>query len=237
MNDVHSTGALSALVDDELDPRRRREVEAHLAACGSCAAIVQDLRALRGAAAKLEDRPPTRDLWPSIRDRIEARARARVVPIETRRPGRVALTWTQLAAASVALVVIAGGAMWLALSGRVPMPGTETAPVADRSVSAPAPGTEAAQGVLVADFADETYAAAVADLAQALEASRGELDPATVATIERNLDIIDEAIAETRRALAADPNSVYLNGYLAAQMRRKLDVLRNATTMVADASL
>jgi hypothetical protein len=91
--------------------------------------------------------------------------------------------------------------------------------------------------VLAADFATESYDAAVADLEEALDASRDQLDPGTVATIERNLAIIDAAIAETRTALAADPNSVYLSAHLAEQMRRKLDILRVATTTVGNASL
>lgn len=218
----HPTADLSAFVDGELDAERGAEVEAHLDRCSSCARVAADLRGLAGVAASLEDRLPATDLWPSIHERITAADRARVVPL--RRPARrLSFTWSQLAAASIALVVIGGGSVWLALSGRGTAPGNGPA-VADRAL-APSGDT-----VLVADFADETYDAAVADLESALEASRDRLDPGTVTTIERNLRIIDEAIAETRRALAADPNSVYLSAHLAEQMHRKLDVLRTATT-------
>jgi len=221
-NESHPRYEISGYVDGDLDPARRAEVEAHLAGCAACAALAADLRGLAAAAAVLEDRAPAADLWPSIRARIEGAGGARVIPL-TRAPRRFSFTWTQLAAASVALVVLAGGSMWLALAGRGPTPGGAPPVVAEG-------GAPAGDAVLVADFADETYDAAVADLEAALEASRDELDPETVRTIERNLAIIDQAIEETRSALEADPNSVYLSAHLAEQMQRKLSVLRTAAT-------
>ncbi|MFN2421139.1 MAG: zf-HC2 domain-containing protein [Gemmatimonadota bacterium] len=231
MNPRHPTAVLSAWVDGELYAAERDEVESHLRRCAECAALAADLRALTTRAASLEDRPPAHDLWPGIRERLAASPRARVVPLDAAR--RISLSWTQLAAAAITLIVIAGGSVWLALSGREIMPGTGPSSVADRGTA----GSGSADAVLAADFATESYDAAVADLEEALDASRDQLDPGTVATIERNLAIIDAAIAETRTALAADPNSVYLSAHLAEQMRRKLDILRVATTTVGNASL
>ncbi len=225
---THPVMDLSAYVDGELDAARGAEVEAHVTACSACAALLADLRGLMGAAASMEDRGPQADLWPAIRRRIEAGG-ARVVPLEQgarlHRARRFSFTWTQLAAASVALVVIGGGAVWLAVSGRTALPGGAPATVAERA-SAPA-----GEVSLAADFADETYSAAIEDLHAALEASRDELDPETIRTVEANLAVIDRAISETRRALAADPGSVYLNEHLARQMQRKLDLLRTATAV------
>jgi hypothetical protein len=50
-----------------------------------------------------------------------------------------------------------------------------------------------------------------------------------VATVERNLAIIDEAIRETIEALKADPGSPFLYDHLERSRRQKLDVLRQAT--------
>jgi anti-sigma factor RsiW len=227
----HPLAELSAWVDDELDAPTRAEVEAHLAICASCAIVAADLGELASRASSLEDRAPVGDLWPRIRDHLDAHPRARVIPIETAR-GRVSLSWTQLAAAAVALILLAGGTVWLVLSGREAIPGAGPSAVADRGTA-----DDSAEAELAADFAAESYEAAVADLEAALQASRDQLDPGTVTTIERNLAIIDQAIAETRTALAADPNSIYLSAHLAEQMRRKLDVLRVATTTVSNASL
>ena len=54
--------------------------------------------------------------------------------------------------------------------------------------------------------------------------------------IEENLMIIDRAIAQAQRALAEDPASIYLNEYLAATMRQKLEFLRQAAQMAGAAS-
>jgi hypothetical protein len=81
--------------------------------------------------------------------------------------------------------------------------------------------------------ADARYAAAVADLELVMERGRGRLDTATVRVIEKNLGIIDGAIRDAQRALAADPANAYLNLHLAEQMRRKLELLRQVNALAA----
>jgi hypothetical protein len=51
--------------------------------------------------------------------------------------------------------------------------------------------------------------------------------------LEQNLRLIDGAIGECRRALAADPVSAYLNAHLAETMRQKLELLRRAARLAA----
>ncbi|MDQ6738637.1 MAG: hypothetical protein M3Z30_13185, partial [Gemmatimonadota bacterium] len=59
-----------------------------------------------------------------------------------------------------------------------------------------------------------TYDAEIATLHDALEARRGQLNPGTVAVIEQNLRVINDAIRQSRAALAKDPNSRLLNDQL-----------------------
>jgi hypothetical protein len=80
--------------------------------------------------------------------------------------------------------------------------------------------------------ADSAYDGAVADLEAVLSQGRGRLDTATVRVIEQSLLVIDLAIAEARAAIAADPANAYLNGQIAANMRRKLDLLRRAAAAI-----
>jgi hypothetical protein len=49
--------------------------------------------------------------------------------------------------------------------------------------------------------------------------------------IERNLAAIDEAIRQAREALDSDPANPFLNSHLADSRRRKIDLLRHATTL------
>ena len=46
--------------------------------------------------------------------------------------------------------------------------------------------------------------------------------------LERNLQIIDEAIREARAALDNDPANALLNAHLAGARQRKLNLLRQA---------
>src|SRR2546428_203798 len=86
--------------------------------------------------------------------------------------------------------------------------------------------------------ADRRYETTVAELQGALVEGRrtGRLDSTTVRILERNLATIDTAIAQARRALAADPGSAYLNHHLADTMRRKLELLRQATALTGTQS-
>ena len=57
-----------------------------------------------------------------------------------------------------------------------------------------------------ASLADPRYDEAIADLEQALaRRTRATSIPSTVKILETNLDAIDKAIDQSRRALAADP--------------------------------
>jgi len=49
--------------------------------------------------------------------------------------------------------------------------------------------------------------------------------------VEEKLQLIDRAILEAERALAADPANTYLTGHLADTRMRKLDLLRHAIAL------
>ncbi|MBW3660587.1 MAG: zf-HC2 domain-containing protein [Gemmatimonadetes bacterium] len=227
----HWTNRLSDYLDEDMDPRERRRVEAHLAECEMCAAALADLRRIVAEAAALEDVPPERNLWPGIAERLGER-RAVVVPLESaaRARRRFSLSLPQLAAAVLAVLLVGVGGAWLALEEG----GSADPTVAEAPRRAPGEDrVDTSPIVAVAEDADQTsYAEAVADLEARFEETRDRLDPETVRAVQQNLAIIDQALAEIRAALAEDPNDPYLNRHLATTMRRKVDVLRQATEAV-----
>jgi hypothetical protein len=83
-------------------------------------------------------------------------------------------------------------------------------------------------------LADAQYDAAVADLENALKTGRGRLDSSTIAIVEQNLQIIDQAINQARQALVGDPANTYLSSHLVETRRRKLDLLRRATALTTE---
>ncbi|HEX7119206.1 MAG TPA: zf-HC2 domain-containing protein [Longimicrobiales bacterium] len=220
---------LSEYLDGELDAADRAALEAHLQGCAECAVALDELRAVIALAGSLEDRPPASDLWPGIARRIAAeRPAARVAELAERRREavtRISFSLPRLAAAAIALMLLSGGSVWLAMSGRAPAP---AAPVAETTT--PGAGDRAVR--LATDRAVPGYDRAVSDLARILEEGRDRLDPATIEVLETNLRIIDRAIEEARRAVAQDPMNVYLNRHLAESMQRKLQFLRQAGEIV-----
>jgi anti-sigma factor RsiW len=214
------TDRLSEYLDDELTPAERADLDAHLATCRECTVTLDELRQVITRAGSLLPRPPAADLWPGIEPRLERPAT--IAPFQPRTASRrFSFTMPQLVAAGLALMVMSGGGVWVLQHG-----GRATdAP----AVAAFAPGGE---GVAPASLSDPRYDEAIADLEQALQAGRADLDPGTVRIIESNLNAIDNAINQSRRALAADPANVYLNNHLADARQRKLALLRRATAMV-----
>jgi putative zinc finger protein len=221
------TDQLSDYLDDELSQTERAAVEAHLAECADCARTLASLKRIVAEASSLTPEPPQNDLWPGIAAR-------------TTQPRRVSFTIPQLAAASLLLAALSGGAVVMLLgSGRSQSaanqggtidtpPMDSTTPVAG-ALSA-AIGSDAGLATVV-NVADAQYDEAVAELERALEEGRGRLDAATISVVEQNLSIIDLAIAEARGALVADPANGFLSGHLVEARRRKLDLLRRAAAL------
>src|SRR5437870_11514440 len=123
------TDRLSEYLDDELGAAERTALDAHLASCAECRAILDELRRVVARAAALDDRPPAADLWPDVAARIglapggDAHAVVSLPGGGRRARGRVSFTVAQLAAAAIALVVVAGAAATLLLrSPRTPPP-------------------------------------------------------------------------------------------------------------------
>lgn len=219
---THWTERLSEYLDGTLSGAERRDCERHLADCAECTATLDELQRVVARARALENSPPRADLWNGIAARIGVSRPGVTSLTEHRARRRIAFTVPQLMAASIALVFLSAGGAWLALATRPPAVPARVIAAGDADAFRLAEYTKA-RGV--------QYDQQVAELQQELDANRGRLDTATVRVIEKNLAIIDDAITEARRALASDTASAYLNLHLADTMRRKLQLLRTATTL------
>jgi hypothetical protein len=230
------TDQLSDYLDDELQEHERTAVEAHLKDCAACTAVLNDLQRVvaRAQAAATAARPPQTDLWDGVAGRID----------RIRQPRRMSFTVTQLAAAAVILIGVSAGVSWrlhTSIAGRAEGPRHDGTSASDnRAAGAGADSSSGSRAdqfrpddvsVIGVSLADDQYDAAVADLEKALKLGRGKLDAATIAIVEQNIQTIDQAIAQAREALAADPANSYLTGHLVEARRRKLDLLRRATAL------
>jgi hypothetical protein len=237
------TARLSAYLSDELSGADKQAVETHLTACDECNRALQDLARVVDQAGALGDIEPPADLWPGIAAAIasstasegDGRDGARVIafpgartpsmpPRPDRVPDRVEVSRRGLAAAALVLVALTGTAAWFAGStASVPESPTVDAfampsgPV--DAVSGEAPPPEAMAGEL-------------AVLEDVLASARSVLDPNTVRVLERNLGVIEQAIADSRVALAQDPGNTFLAQHLERMYRRKLVYLQDAVRLV-----
>jgi hypothetical protein len=81
--------------------------------------------------------------------------------------------------------------------------------------------------------AEQVYTSEIARLRTIVERRRTQLDPVTIGVIERNLKVIDDAIAQCRLALTKDPASRYLMESLNNALENKVQLLRTATMLPA----
>lgn len=76
-----------------------------------------------------------------------------------------------------------------------------------------------------------TYDREIESLHTILRDRSNQLDPKTVAILESNVRMIDQAIAESRAALARDPASRFLRDQLVRALDQKLELLRTAALL------
>lgn len=207
---------LNALADGSLPRAEEARAEAHLRSCVACRA---ELRALREVVAEARDLPrgiaPPRDLWPGVRERIGGS-----------RGGSPARRW--LAAAAVLLVAAGAGVTALLLEG-----GDAGGPASSGDVAGGTPGAPRAVSPARPASVGESYRGAVERLSGILERRGDELPPETRQVLERNLEIIDEAIAEAESALARNPGSPAAVRALDRSYRRKIDVLQRSARLAS----
>lgn len=226
---------LSEYMDGELTPRDAAELEAHLAECAGCSALLRELERVQSQAKALPDRFPTRDLWPGIEKAIRQGEARDPQVIELRPPAwpppsvrekrGLRLSYLQAAAAGMVLALLSGAVGGI-LSAR---PGTPSPEV----VEAPAALAELVR--LAGPGLGE--AAREADRLEELLARHGdELDPTTARILENNLEVIDQAIRESVRALEADPGNAFLKDHLARSVEAKANYLKEAAAFVVPVS-
>ena len=217
------TDKLSEYLDETLPRAERDALEAHLATCGECRETLNELRRVVDRARGLDDRPPSQDLWSGIATRIGSSSGTAVVSLDrARMPARgarrLSFSIPQALAAGIVLMAVSSGAVWLSLRSQA----TEQPSAASRANEL---------NVNWTDSVDVAVDPIVAGLRKTLRDNSAQLNDSTVRILEKNLAIIDSAIAEARRALDADPSNNYLNHHLADVVRRRTELLRRVSAL------
>ena len=230
------SASISELADGTLAPAERPRVEAHLDQCAACRGLLADLEAIRRDARQL----PRVELPPALWTRISEGLRAQGVTEQgvggaglKTGPSSNRTRW--LAAAAAVVVLIVGGALATQMMKRGASPATMTPP---EPTPAPGPSGNANAADLVesveADLktAEEHFERAIAGLEKIASADERTLDPQVAATLKKNLEIIDTAIAESRTALRSEPQSAPARVSLFEALRRKMSLLQDTIALM-----
>jgi hypothetical protein len=122
------------------------------------------------------------------------------------------------------LVPVPGLTESKAVATRNPQP--ETPPITPVVRSVDVQNAARAVAAVAADYDRE-----IARLQRLIDERRNQLDPVTVAVIEKNLKVIDTAIAECKKAIAGDPASGFLIESLNQSLRSKVELMRTAALL------
>jgi len=222
--------AIQDAVDVTLGSIRRADLEMHLGECEACRALYDDLVRIRDGASSLPPLDAPDRVWLQVAGRLRQEGRIHDAP-KRAAPRRPYAGWLAVAAA---VLIIAGGAALL-MKRPTPAPVTQTA-----TTAAPARGNggNAATGKSVetvqneVDAAQQQFEHAIADLEKVVKANQSALDPGTSQTIEKNVGIIDQAIAENRAAVKTEPASVAARETLFEALRQKVSLLQDTIALI-----
>jgi anti-sigma factor RsiW len=234
------SASIGELADGTLAPADRGRVEAHLDQCASCRALLADLEAMRREARQLPRAAPPAALWTRVAEGLRKQGVADHVVdhggagLETG-PSPILKSFADrrwLAAAAALVVLVIGGLLATQMMRRGAAPATPST-----STPAPKPGNENAAGLVQSVEADlkaaeEHYERAIAGLEKIAAADGQSLDPQVAATLKKNLEIIDGAIAESRTALQSEPQSAPARVSLFEALRRKMSLLQDTIALM-----
>jgi len=136
-------------------------------------------------------------------------------------------------AATLALLVAAS--LFMLRAGR---PAAQPSPVAQAPAAASPPAPEAARGNAAADDPVQNVVTELAltekhfqNLVEASEAT-DTVDPKTAAAMQKNLQVMNEAISETRKALDSDPQSAPARASLYEVLKQKIQFLQDTIALM-----
>jgi hypothetical protein len=211
MNEQHpSIDRLNEYLDQDLDSRERRRIDAHLAGCDECRKTVQDLTAIVRAAGELAPVTPPERVWESIS--------ASLIERKTLGSGR----HRYLPALALAATVLLAVTLWFALRQGQPGIGTD-------------PDEQEALADMVTEelkAAESHYDKAIVGLEQIIAQNDQVLPQEVASVLNQNLDLIENAIGESRTAIESQPRSAAAQESLLQALKSKVTLLQNTILLI-----
>jgi hypothetical protein len=199
--------------DQVADPALR----AHVEQCETCRTVLADLRRIQEEAAALPAPALPPGAWTRIERTLQAAGARRLEEPAGAGPG---VSWTWLAVAA-ALVLAVGTAVWMVAGA-----GTGGTRLATGSGDPP----RALEDEL--RLAAGNYEQAIAGLEDVAVVEDSPLDPMVAATLRENLEVLDQAIDESRTALEQQPDNRVAQESLFEAFRRKVLLLQDTIALM-----
>jgi hypothetical protein len=218
-------GAIQELADGTLGSIRRAELELHMESCAGCRRLADDLLHIRELAGSLERPAPPDRVWLQIAGRLRQEGRvAAPAAMAGARP------YYPLALAASLLLVVAASLYFVYPRGPADQP--------PAAVSNPAPAGTVEADAAIGGVAEELNLVgqhlqnAITKLEQATTADGSAVDPQMAALLQKNLQVIDQAIAESTAALRSEPQSAPARDSLVDALRRKVLLLQDTIALM-----
>ena len=223
-HDVQSR--LSEYIDGTAAGDDRAAIASHLDTCAACRSVAQDLEHIRRTARALGPIAPPDHLWLEVAGQIRLASAATEAPAPHTRPHREAWQGMGLAAA---LVVITLGAYFV-VRERPAQPGAAAVDASSGGNAAAAGSVEGIEQEL--KIAEEHYDNAIGQLEAIVKGNDSSIDPVTAAVLQKNLPVMDQAIAESRAALTGSPTNQAARASLFEALRQKVSVLQDTVALM-----
>jgi hypothetical protein len=212
------------MLDGTLGAILTAELRRHLDECAACRALADDLERVSETAATLASPPPPDHVWLQIAGRLRQEGRVHDRPAaET---GRFHYAWLGIAAA----LVLAVGASLLLLIPRGTDRSGDTASVRPQGNAAASDAVQS--GVEDLKQAEQLLQSGIAKLKEGLGSEQQALPVEVATTLDSNLRILDQAIAESSAALQQEPQNVAARNSLFDALQRKISLLQDTIALM-----
>jgi hypothetical protein len=231
------TGRTCADIRDQLDAwllqrLSRRDAEAiaaHLAGCPACRTLLADLRTIQAEARRIGEEGPPPGAWERLARVLERAPEVQRVRADAAADPPRGEQWSNRWLALAAVFVAAVGLSLLVMQRTLQDPGPGR-PGAFQEAAAAVSLVETIE--LELEKAAQHYENAIAGLEQIAHASDTPLDPVVMATLRESLQVIDQAIDESRQALRSEPGSLMAQESLFDAFRRKVSLLQDTIALM-----
>jgi predicted anti-sigma-YlaC factor YlaD len=209
-------------VDHLLDRRKVEKLEGHLQKCPRCRDLLAEMLSMVNEAKQLEMTPPSEDLWPAIRTKIEGKHREAAIRLREKRPfsgfSRYPARWAYAVSTLLVTIILVS----LFYYG-FPFIRNEKNDLGENELDH-------------FKVAEQHYQTAIEALDKAISDRSAKLSPELAAVFKTNLEIIDNSIRACQAVMGEHRENRVANAHLLICYRKKMELLNEIKNITMQSS-